>query len=183
MLVGHRTCRTPPASAAPAPLIGGHATMTYACIKAGAALLVLGGFAVATPALAVSPLPLDRRSGPHSGPRRREPGGLARSASRCNAARSRRRRRRSAGAERGDEGAAQRGRLGQHGREGAERRRLDSGIGPAARRVRPRRRQSHETAQGSSASACRTDGPAPARRRDRAAARRCLRLRPSRRSA
>ena len=31
--------------------------MTYACIKAGAALLVLGGFAVATPALAVSPLP------------------------------------------------------------------------------------------------------------------------------
>jgi hypothetical protein len=33
--------------------------MTYACIKAGAALLVLGGFAVAHPALAVSPLPLD----------------------------------------------------------------------------------------------------------------------------
>ena len=31
--------------------------MTYACIKAGAALLVLGGFAIATPALAVSPLP------------------------------------------------------------------------------------------------------------------------------
>ena len=29
--------------------------MTYACIKAGAALLVLGGFAIATPALAVSP--------------------------------------------------------------------------------------------------------------------------------
>jgi hypothetical protein len=33
--------------------------MTYACIKAGAALLVLGGFAIATPALAVAPLPLD----------------------------------------------------------------------------------------------------------------------------
>jgi len=33
--------------------------MTYACIKAGAALLVLGGFAIATPALALSPLPLD----------------------------------------------------------------------------------------------------------------------------
>ena len=33
--------------------------MTYACIKAGAALLVLGGFAIATPALAVSPLPLE----------------------------------------------------------------------------------------------------------------------------
>jgi hypothetical protein len=31
--------------------------MTYACIKAGAAVLVLGGFAIATPALAVSPLP------------------------------------------------------------------------------------------------------------------------------
>jgi hypothetical protein len=33
--------------------------MTYACIKVGAALLVLGGFAIATPALAlaVSPLP------------------------------------------------------------------------------------------------------------------------------
>ena len=30
--------------------------MTHACIKAGAALLVLGGLAVATPALAVSPL-------------------------------------------------------------------------------------------------------------------------------
>jgi hypothetical protein len=29
--------------------------MTYACIKAGAALLVLGGFAIATPALAVAP--------------------------------------------------------------------------------------------------------------------------------
>ena len=34
--------------------------MTYACIKAGAALLVLGGFAIATPALAVSPLPLNQ---------------------------------------------------------------------------------------------------------------------------
>jgi hypothetical protein len=33
--------------------------MTHACIKAGAALLVLGGFAVATPALALSPFPLD----------------------------------------------------------------------------------------------------------------------------
>jgi len=33
--------------------------MTHACIKAGAALLVLGGFAVATPALALSPLPLN----------------------------------------------------------------------------------------------------------------------------
>ena len=31
--------------------------MTHACIKAGAALLVLGGFALATPALAVSPHP------------------------------------------------------------------------------------------------------------------------------
>jgi hypothetical protein len=33
--------------------------MTHACIKAGAALLVLGGFAVATPAHALSPFPLD----------------------------------------------------------------------------------------------------------------------------
>ena len=33
--------------------------MTYACIKAGAALLVLGGFALTGPALAVSPLPSD----------------------------------------------------------------------------------------------------------------------------
>lgn len=32
--------------------------MTHAFIKTGAALLVLGGFAVAAPALAVSPLPL-----------------------------------------------------------------------------------------------------------------------------
>ena len=33
--------------------------MTYACLKAGAALLVLGGFGIATPALAVSPLALN----------------------------------------------------------------------------------------------------------------------------
>jgi hypothetical protein len=33
--------------------------MTRACLKAGAALLVLGGFAVATPAHALSPFPLD----------------------------------------------------------------------------------------------------------------------------
>jgi hypothetical protein len=33
--------------------------MTHACIKAGAALLVLGGFTLATPALAVSPPPLN----------------------------------------------------------------------------------------------------------------------------
>jgi hypothetical protein len=33
--------------------------MTHACIKAGAALLVLGGFTIAAPALAVSPLPLN----------------------------------------------------------------------------------------------------------------------------
>ncbi len=32
--------------------------MTHACIKIGAALLALGGFAVAGPAFAVSPLPL-----------------------------------------------------------------------------------------------------------------------------
>ena len=31
--------------------------MTHACIKTSAALLVLGGFAVAAPALALSPLP------------------------------------------------------------------------------------------------------------------------------
>ena len=33
--------------------------MTHACIKAGAALLVLGGFALASPALAISPLPFN----------------------------------------------------------------------------------------------------------------------------
>lgn len=33
--------------------------MTHACLKAGAALLVLGGFALASPALAISPLPFD----------------------------------------------------------------------------------------------------------------------------
>jgi hypothetical protein len=33
--------------------------MTYALIKTGAALLALGAFAVAAPALAVSPLPLN----------------------------------------------------------------------------------------------------------------------------
>jgi hypothetical protein len=33
--------------------------MTHIFIKAGAALLVLGGFALASPALAISPLPLD----------------------------------------------------------------------------------------------------------------------------
>jgi hypothetical protein len=32
--------------------------MTHPCIKAGAALLALGGFALASPALAVSPPPL-----------------------------------------------------------------------------------------------------------------------------
>ena len=66
--------------------------MTYACIKAGAALLVLGGFAIATPALAVSPLPL--AADPVLIPVQDEEnaGALARSASRRNAARGRGRR-------------------------------------------------------------------------------------------
>jgi hypothetical protein len=59
MLIGHENVPDAAGVPAGAAFLGGHATMTHACLKAGAALLVLGGFALASPALAISPLPLN----------------------------------------------------------------------------------------------------------------------------
>ena len=59
MLIGHDNVPDAAGRTRRARILGGHATMTHASLKAGAALPVLGGFGLASPALAIAPPPLD----------------------------------------------------------------------------------------------------------------------------